>query len=89
MLLTLKISNVVSIKNLHNKPISKVEFIINKNEDIKEISKLISKDGNTEVKIILNTEDNKKLIFKLDKKRYFDRKALNILKNDGIRTIIH
>ncbi len=83
------VKKLVSIKNLHNKPISKVEFIINKNEDIKEISKLISKDGNTEVKIILNTEDNKKLIFKLDKKRYFDRKALNILKNDGIRTIIH
>ena len=60
-----------------------------KNEKILDdfSSKLIEKDGNTNLEIEINDLD-KKLLFKLNKKRKIDRKTVNLIKNNDISTII-
>ena len=49
--------------------------------------KILSKNGNTEVKIKITDERNKYII-NLKNKRFVDRKSLNLLKNQGISTNI-
>ena len=46
------------------------------------------KEGTTEVTININDENND-ISFKLKNKRLIDRKAINILRNNDISTIIH
>ena len=48
---------------------------------------VLSKKGNTEVKIKIRDERNKYII-NLKNKRFVDRKCLNLLKNLGISTNI-
>ena len=54
---------------------------------VDEIEKILSKNGNTEVKIKIKDEKNKYII-NLKNKRFVDRKSLNLLKNQGISTNI-
>ena len=49
---------------------------------------MLIEQGTTEVKINI-IEDNKDISFKLKNKRLIDRKAINILRNNDISTIIH
>ncbi len=82
------ITKIVSIKDLYNKPISEVEFNVKSFDQIKEISELIKRDGNTNIKIKIKSE-NKNLLFNLKNKRYIDRKLINSIKNMNISAIIN
>ena len=84
----LNVKKIVSLKDLFNKPISGIEFEIEDSKKIDEISSLIKKDGNTNVKIKIKDGD-KNLIFKLNNKRLVDRKSINTLKKQDILTTIH
>ena len=75
------------LSDLLNKPISEIEFKINDEDKIEEISKLFNKEGNTLVKIKVQKK-NKNLVFQLKNKRLVDRKSLNTLKNQDILTNI-
>ena len=75
------------MKDLINKPIAEVEFKINDEDKIEQISKLFNKEGNTLIKIKVQNK-NKKLVFQLKNKRLVDRKSLNTLKNQDILTNI-
>ena len=79
----INVKKIASLKNLFNKPISNVELFIKDQKFIDKIEKILSKDGNTEVKIKIQDE-KKKYIFNLKNKRFVDRKSLNLLKNQGI-----
>ena len=81
------IKKIASLKNLFNKPISNIELHIKDQKSISEIEKILSKLGNTEVKIKIQNEHNK-YIFNLKNKRLVDRKNINLLKNQGISTNI-
>ena len=75
------------IKDLYNKPISKLELTLDRIEQFASLDKLESY-GNTE--IILNVKDNQKTLkFKLNKNRKIDRNSINLLKKEGIRTQIN
>ena len=75
------------IKDLYNKPISKLVLTLDNIEQITSLDNL-SYDGNTEV--ILNIKDNKKILtFKLNKNRKVDRNSINLLKKEGIITQIN
>ena len=60
-----------------------IEIFIKDQKSIDKIEKILSKKGNTEVKIKINDEKNKYII-NLKNKRFVDRKSLNLLKNQGI-----
>ncbi len=83
------VKKISSIKELYNKPISKIEFSVSDKKDIEELSKLFKKNGSTEVTIVLQQNKNKRLLFKLQNKRFLDRKSLNLIKNDSIKAIIY
>ena len=70
-----------------NKPIQEVLFNLKSLKELKEISKIISNDGNTVVKIRLRDQNNE-LDFTLKNKRNVDRKMLNIIRNKEISAII-
>ena len=82
------VQKIVSIKNLYNKPISRVEFFVKTQKHVEEISRLVSKSGSTEITIVLNKDEKKKLVFKLQNKRFLDRKSLNLIKNEQIKALI-
>jgi DNA polymerase-3 subunit alpha len=48
----------------------------------------VDEEGTTQVTININDENND-ISFKLKNKRLIDRKAINILRNNDISTIIH
>ena len=66
----------------------KLYLILRSIKDIDKISDLVDEEGTTEVKININDENND-ISFKLKNKRLIDRKAINILRNNDISTIIH
>ena len=56
---------------------------------LEELSKkLLDKNGNSSIEIEFNDLD-KKLIFKLKKKRLINRKSINLIKNEDISAIIN
>ena len=57
-------------------------------KDVDKISDLVDEEGTTEVIININDENND-ISFKLKNKRLIDRKAINIIRNNDISTIIH
>jgi DNA polymerase-3 subunit alpha len=81
------VQKIASLKDLFDKPISEITLNINDIDEVDKIYNLLGDEGSTEVKI--NVKDDKKnLTFKLKNKRSVDRKAINMLKNEGISTII-
>ncbi len=84
----INVKKITSLKNLFNKPISNLEIFINNTNQIKNIEKILSKNGDTQVKINIKDE-NEKMIFNLKNKRFVDRKNLNLLKNQGITANIN
>ena len=84
----INVKKIASLKDLFNKPITEIQFKATDLKKIEEISQILNKAGNTEVKIEIKDQENH-LIFKLKNKRQVDRKSLNILKNQGISTTIH
>ena len=83
----INVQKIASLKDLFNKPIGEIIFNIKSIEDIDKISDLLKEEGTTEIKINLENE-NKNITFKLKDKRFIDRKAINILRNNDISTII-
>jgi len=84
----INVQKIASLKDLFNKPVNEIIFNIKSVKDIDKISGLVNEAGTTEVKININNENNN-ISLKLKNKRLIDRKAINILRNDGISTIIH
>jgi len=82
------VRKIASLKDLFNKPIQEIVFNISNPNQIDHISKLINKDGLTEVKFKIKDKGND-LVFKLKNKRFVDRKSINLLKNQDISTSIH
>ena len=77
------------MKNLLNTPINQVRFNLKNLNKLEELSKkLLDKNGNSSIEIEFNDLD-KKLIFKLKKKRQIDRKSINLIKNQDISAIIN
>ncbi|MDC0215523.1 DNA polymerase III subunit alpha [Candidatus Pelagibacter sp.] len=83
----INVKKVALLRNLFNKPISQVEFRLNKIEQINKISNLIKKDGKTEI-LIKFKNNNNELVYKLKNKRLVDRKCINTIKNHDISAII-
>ena len=83
----INVQKIASLKDLFNKPVGEIIFNIKSIEDIDKISDLLKEEGTTEIKINLEN-DNKNITFKLKDKRFIDRKAINILRNNDISAII-
>jgi DNA polymerase-3 subunit alpha len=82
------VKKISSLKDLFNKPVNEIEFNLKSVKDIDKISNLVGEEGTTEVKININDKSND-ISFKLKTKRLIDRKAINIIRNNDISTIIH
>ena len=83
----INVNKIALIKDIYNKPISKLELTLNKKEQIDVINKL-EVNGNTIVSFHYK-DDKKKLSFKLKNNRKVDRNSLNLLKKEGIITQIN
>ncbi len=81
------VKKISSLKNLINKPIKNVIISIKNEERIKEVDKILNKQGDTNV-VIKIISDTGELVFNLKNKRYFDRNHINLLKNQGINANI-
>ena len=84
----INVRKITSLIEVTNKPIDKIEFIINDETDIEKLSKLFKTNGKTEVNLTLKDEGHN-IYFKLKDKRQVDRKLINIIKNKGISSIIN
>ncbi|MEZ7833563.1 MAG: DNA polymerase III subunit alpha, partial [Candidatus Pelagibacter bacterium] len=84
----INVQKIASLKDLFNKPVNEIVFNIKSIKDIDKISDLVDEEGTTEVTININDENND-ISFKLKNRRLIDRKAINILRNNDISTIIH
>jgi len=84
----INVQKIASLKDLFNKPVNEIIFNIKSVKDIDKISDLVNEEGSTEVKINIKDENND-ISFKLKNRRFIDRKAINILRNNDISTIIH
>ncbi len=84
----INVKKITSLKEITNKPIYKVEFLIKDINELKQINNLSKIDGKTEIKLTLKDND-KKIFFKLKEKRKVDKEFINSIKNKGISTIIN
>ena len=77
----INIRKIISMKEVIDKPIDKVNFRIKKISDIEKLSKFGLKDGKT--KVTIDIELDKKIIkFELKEHRKIDHKMLNLLRNE-------
>ena len=83
----INVKKISSLKDLLNKPIAEVKFEIKSINELDEISKYISDEGKTIIKINVSDKENQ-LNFTLENKRNIDRKTLNLLRNKDISAII-
>ena len=84
----INVQKIASLKDLFNKPVNEIVFNLKSVKEIDKISDLVNEVGTTEVKLHIKDE-NKDISFKLKNRRLIDRKAINILRNNDISTIIH
>jgi DNA polymerase III subunit alpha len=84
----INVQKIASLKDLFNKPVNKIVFNIKSIKDIDKISDFVDEEGTTEVRLNINDKNND-ISFKLKNKRLIERKAINILRNNDILTIIH
>jgi DNA polymerase-3 subunit alpha len=84
----INVQKISSLKDLFNKPVNEIIFNLKSIKEIDKISDLLNKKGETEVKINVNDKNNN-ISFKLKNRRFIDRKAINILRNNDISTIIN
>ena len=81
------VKKISPLQKLIDKPIENILISVNSEKNLKEIDKILCKQGNTNVKIKF-ISDSKELIFNLKNKRYIDKNHINLLKNQGIHTNI-
>ena len=79
----INVQKIVSLKRLFERPISEVTFKIKSKEQIKKLSKILNKKGETKISIELQNESST-LFFKLENPRKVDHKSLILLKNEEI-----
>ena len=84
----INVQKIASLKDLLNTPIKEITFEIKSLKELDEISKSLSKNGDTLVNINLHNDDSD-LNFQLEKKRDLDRKTLNLLRNREILSTIN
>ncbi len=78
---------IASLKDLLNRPIEEVTFNLKSLKELDEISRYLSANGGTLVKIKLSDERNN-FDFQLKNKRNIDRKTINLLRNKEISAIL-
>ena len=83
----INVQKITSLKDLLNKPIEEVTFNLKSLKELDEISKFLSKNGDTLIKIKLRDENND-FNFQLKNKRNIDRKTINLLRNKEISAIL-
>ncbi len=81
------VRKISPLQNLINKPIENILISAHTEENLKEIDKILHKQGNTNVKIKFISE-TKELVFNLKNKRHIDRNHIKLLRNQGISTNI-
>ncbi len=82
------VKKLLSLNEIYNQSIPIITFEIEKLENLKNFSNLISEEGNTNVKIIIkNNSEN--LVFELSKKRKINLEILKSLKNKPYLKIIN
>ncbi len=82
------VKKLLSLNEIYNQSIPIITFEIEKLENLKNFSNLISEEGNTNVKIIIkNNSEN--LVFELSKKRKINPEILKSLKNKPYLKIIN
>ena len=81
------VRKISPLQNLINKPIENILISAHTEENLKEIDKILNKQGNTNVKIKFISE-TKELVFNLKNKRHIDRNHIKLLRNQGISTNI-
>ena len=74
----INVKKIISLKDVTNKPIKNITFKFNDIDDVKLIKNLSQKEGETEVKILIN-KANETIFFKLKDKRKVNNKVLNSL----------
>ena len=75
------VRKLVSLNEISKRSIPKITFEIEKLENLKNFSNLISEKGNTNVKIVVKN-NSKNLIFELSEKRKINPEILKSLKNE-------
>ena len=83
----INVQKIGSLKDLLSKPINEVTFNLKSVEELNQISRFLTKIGETSINISLY-ENNKNYYFRLKNKRNLDRKSINLIRNDKISTII-
>ena len=84
----INVKKIASLKELFNKPINEVSLELKSKDQIQKIFQFLKDDGKTIVNINLITEDNI-LKIRLKNTRKFERKSLNLLRNQEISAIIN
>ena len=74
----INVKKILSLKDVINKPINKIVFKFKDFKDLIKLKKLNLKDGETEVKVYVESDD-KIIKFKLKEKRKIDYNLLNTL----------
>jgi DNA polymerase III subunit alpha len=75
----INIRKILSLDEVINKPYSKVTIELKNNYDLKEISKLLSDNGETQINLVIK-DQKKQAYFSLQNNRKFDLKHLKALK---------
>ena len=83
----INVQKIVSLKDLLNKPINEVTFKLKSLKELDEISKVLSEEGSTLIKINVSDNENN-LYFQLENKRNVERKTINLLRNKEISAVI-
>ena len=83
----INVRKIVFLQDLLNKPISEIEFEMINHNKIEDISKVLNKKGNTDVRLKVK-ENEHNLVFQLKNKRFIEKKSINILKTQDILTNI-
>ncbi len=74
----INVKKIISLKEIINKPIKKITFKFNDIHDLKKLKKLDKNNGETEVKIVVD-KNNEIHIFSLKSKRKINNQLLNTL----------
>tara|TARA_Y100000591_G_scaffold22813_1_gene16780 strand:- start:226 stop:1296 length:1071 start_codon:yes stop_codon:yes gene_type:complete len=84
----INVQKITSLKELFNNPINEISFDLKSEKQIENVSKFLTDEGKTVVNINVVTDDNI-LKFRLKNNRKFDRKSLNLLRNQEIQAFIN
>ena len=76
----INVKKILKIKEIINKPYSKVTIELKDNFRVEEVNEILSKSGDTQINLIINFE-NKKAIYSLKNNRKFDLNNFKALKD--------